>query len=290
MRDGWVMSEAQGRRGPRARRMARLVWVQLVASLRQFVRNPVAAFFTLVFPLMFLMVFNLLNAEVDLQAPSGATLRFAQYFTPGIAAFGIITACYTSLAVTTVSQRDQGILKRVRGTPLPAWIYFVGRTGAATVMSVASVALLAGAGAALSGVQIVWHTMAATAVTVVLGAACFCALGLALTAVIPNAESAPALVNLTVIPLLFVSGIFFPLDREPSWVGTLARVFPIEHLANSLQTAFTPQVTGSGFVWGDLATLSLWLVAGLALAVRFFRWNPHAGPSYHKLNPEVDHP
>lgn len=119
MRDTWVMSEAQVRRGPRARRMARLVWVQLVASLRQFVRNPVAAFFTLIFPLMFVVVFNLLNADVYLRASSGATVRFAQYFTPGIAAFGIITACYSSLAVTTVSQRDLGVLKRVRGTPLP---------------------------------------------------------------------------------------------------------------------------------------------------------------------------
>lgn len=93
------------------------------------------------------------------------------------------------------------------------------------------------AGAAMSGVQIVWRTMAATVVTVVLGAACFCALGLALTAAIPNAESAPALVNITVFPLLFISGIFFPREREPSWVGALARVFPIEHLANSLQTS-----------------------------------------------------
>jgi ABC-2 type transport system permease protein len=260
----------------------RLLRVQLVASLRQFVRNPPAAFFTLVFPLMFLVVFNLLNADVDLQGPDGATVRFAQYFTPGIAAFGIITACYTSLAVTTASHRDLGLLKRVRGTPLPAWIYLAGRIGAAVVMSVASVAVMIAAGAAFYGVQIVWHTMAATVVIVVLGAACFCALGLALTAAIPNAESAPALANVTVFPLLFMSGVFFPLERAPSWVATLARVFPIEHLANSLQTDFTPQVRGSGFVWSDVAALSLWLLAGLALALRFFRWDPHAGARYRK--------
>jgi ABC-2 type transport system permease protein len=251
-----------------------LLWTQTVASLRMFTRNPASAFFTPVFPLMFLVVFNLLSSGARMPASGGTTMSFAQYYTPGIAAFGIITACFTSLAIAVTTARDLGILKRVRGTPLPAWIYLAGRVIAATLMALASVVIMTVCAVAFFDVQVVWHAVPAAAISVVLGAMCFCALGLALTAAIPSTESAPPIANAVIFPLLFISGIFFPIDEAPTWVFTLAKLFPIQHLADVLQTDYSPTLTGGGFVWHDLAVLAMWTLAGGLLAAASFRWDP----------------
>jgi ABC-2 type transport system permease protein len=106
----------------------------------------------------------------------------------------------------------------------------------------------------------------------VLGSASFCALGLAATALVANAESAPAVLNILVFPLLFVSGIFFPLDNAPTWLTTFAKIFPIYHVAAALQDDFNPATAGAGFRWADLAVVALWGAAGAVLAIRYFRW------------------
>jgi ABC-2 type transport system permease protein len=109
--------------------------------------------------------------------------------------------------------------------------------------------------------------------TLALGAACFCALGLAVSGLCPNADAAPAIVNFSIFPLLFVSGIFFPLDDAPAWLTTVAGLFPMQRLADGLQYAFDPRTTGLGFNGGDLWTLLAWTVAGSLLALRLFRWD-----------------
>ena len=99
------------------------------------------------------------------------------------------------------------------------------------------------------------------------------ALGLAISGLCPNADAAPAIVNFSIFPLLFASGIFFPLDDAPELLTTLAKLFPMQHLADGLQYAFDPRTAGLGFNGGDLWGLLAWTVACTLLALRFFRWD-----------------
>jgi ABC-2 type transport system permease protein len=133
--------------------------------------------------------------------------------------------------------------------------------------------LTVGLGVVAFGVSFRSSTAAGLVVTLALGAACFCALGLAISGLCPNADAAPAIVNFSIFPLLFVSGIFFPLDTAPKWLTSLAKLFPMQRLADGLQYAFDPRTRGLGFNGGDLWALVAWTAVGSILALRLFRWD-----------------
>ena len=254
----------------------------LALALRQvryenaaFWRNPVSAFFTMAFPLMFLVIFNLLfgSSELDVE---GGTVSVSTFYVPSITVLGVIGACYTNIAIGVCFSRDGGLLKRVRGTPLPGWALLFGKVGHAVLLALLLVAIILAAGVLFYGVDIPSNTLLAFLVTLAVGAAAFCALGLAITAVIPNADASPAVVNASILPLLFISDVFIPLRDAPAWLTTFADVFPVSHFAGAMHSAFNPFETGSGFELFDLAALAAWGVAGLLLAARFFRWEPRA--------------
>lgn len=250
----------------------------LALALRQvrftnaaFWRNPAAAFFTFAFPLMFLVIFTSLfgggTAIVDDVERSVAAL-----YVPGIAAFSVISACYTNIAMSVSFERDQGILKRIRGTPLPGWAYVLARVLHAVAVASILVAIVAAFGAIFYDVDLpAVGALVRFGVTLVVGSAAFAALGLAITCVIPNADASPAIVNASILPLLFLSGVFIPVtDATPAWVDTVGGIFPIRHFVDAMNAAFldTP------FDWTDLILVAAWGVAGLMLAARFFRWEP----------------
>jgi ABC-2 type transport system permease protein len=236
-----------------------------------FWRNPAAAFFTFVFPLMFLVIFTTLfgNAEVTLE--SGVTVNQSTFYVAAMAAFAVITACYTNLAISVCFQRDAGILKRVRGTPLPGPAYLSARVLHAMIVSLVLVAITAAFGAAFygsdlpSGVDLLVFVF-----TVLVGAASFSALGLAVTALVPNADAAPPVVNVTILPILFLSDIFIPLEDPPLWVDIVGLVFPVRHFSEAMQAGFL----GTEFQWSDVVVVAAWGLAGLILAARFFSWEP----------------
>ena len=240
---------------------------------RSFWRNPAAAFFTVIFPLMFLVIFNLVFGDEERQVPGG-TVDMSTFYVPAIAALSVISACFTNIAITTSLQRDAGVLKRKRGTPLPAWSYLSGRVVHSTLLAFGLVVLVTVIGRIFYGVEIPDNTLPAAMFTVLLGAACFSSLGLAVTGMIRDAEAGPPITNAIVLPLLFISDVFIPLDEAPSWLEPVASVFPIIHFSKALQTAFNPFEEGAGFEWGHLAVIAIWTVAGVALAIRFFRWEP----------------
>jgi ABC-2 type transport system permease protein len=169
--------------------------------------------------------------------------------------------------------RDFGILKRVRGTPVPTWAYMAGQVGSSIVITFLLLFLTVGLGIVAFGVDFRTATVLGLFATLALGAACFCALGLAVSGLCPNADAAPAIVNFSIFPLLFISGIFFPLDTAPHWLSSVAKLFPMERLADGLQYAFDPRTPGLGVNGGDLLVLLAWTVAGSLLALRFFRWD-----------------
>ncbi len=233
---------------------------QLSYENKAFWRNPASAFFTFVFPLMFLVIFNALFGN-------------SQFFVPSIAAFSVITACFTNIAISVCFLRDEGVLKRLRGAPLPPSAFLIARVVHATFIAIILVIIVTIAGALFYDVDLPTDTLAPFSVSVILGAATFCSLGLAVTSVIPNADAAPPIVNAAILPLAFFSGIFAPTEDAPEWLLRIADLFPLKHLAEATQTAFNP-LGGSGWETLDLAVIAAWGVAGLFLAVRFFSWEP----------------
>ncbi len=240
---------------------------------RAFWRNPAAAFFTFAFPLIFLAIFNLLFGNEELKVPGGTT-NTSTFYVPAIAVFSVVNACYTGLAMSVSLARDQGLLKRTRGTPLPAWAFLFGRVAHMTLVAVLLVAIVTAAGALFYDVDVPTRTMPAVVVALVVGAAAFSSVGLAVTAFIPNADAAPAVINAVVFPLLFISDIFIPPGNAPDWLATVADLFPVKHLSLALQTAFNPFETGAGFEPAHLAVIAAWGVGALLVSMRYFSWEP----------------
>lgn len=251
----------------------RLAVRQVFFENRAFWRNPAAAFFTFIMPLFFLVLFNALFGDNEMKVPGG-TVSESVFYVPGIAAMGVISACYTNIAMMVSVSRDLGVLKRVRGTPLPAWAYLFGRIGQATLIAVLLVVIITGAGALFYGVDMPTNTMPAFILTVAVAAAAFSALGLALTAVIPNSDASPAITNASILPLFFISNVFIQIDDPPAWLDIAGDIFPVKHFADALGTVFNPYTSGTGFEWGDLAVIAAWGVFGAIVALRFFTWEP----------------
>jgi ABC-2 type transport system permease protein len=252
-----------------------LLWRQVRAQNKLFLRNPFAAFFSLAFPLMFLLLFGSLNGSARIQELGN--IRYIQFLAPGMLAFAVISTCYTGLATGVAINRDEGVLKRVRGTPLPPWIYISARILSSVWFSVVSAVIMVAAAVLLFHLQVVGRMLPAAVVTLLLGAACFCALGMAVAAVIPNGEAAPVVANFSFFPVAFVSDLFFPSEGAPAWVGAVGSVFPVKHFARAIETTFNPLVPGSGFRFGHLAVLVVWTAAAVFVALRFFQWEPRTG-------------
>jgi ABC-2 type transport system permease protein len=241
---------------------------------KAFWRNPSRAFFTFAFPLMFLVIFTSLlgNGTVHIGSVS---VKASTYYVAAMASFGVITACYSNIAMTMAFQRDTGLLKRIDGSPLPGSSFLGSRVIHALFVAVMLVAITAAFGWAFYGAEIPRGVLLFRfLVMLVVGATAFCALGLAVTAVIPNADAAPAIVNASILPLLFLSGIFIPFGNgTPQWIVWIARIFPVRHFAAGMQAGFI----GTPFDWTDVIVVAAWGLAGLLLAIRYFSWEPRSG-------------
>lgn len=262
--------------------MRRPGWLSLALAetalqTRLLLRNVVAAFFTLVMPLAFLVVFNLFLGAGDLSDGSPAST----YFTPAIAVFALVTATFTNLAIGTAMARDNGVLKRVYGSPMPLSAYVTGRVLSATLLGLASVVVMLIIGVLAYDVAIPWERMPFFFLILLVGAAAFSALGVAVAMVTPTARAAPAVANAVVLPLVFISGIFFPLVDAPTWLQTAARALPLAPFVESAVDQFLPSLVEEP-IWGRLGVIAVWGVIGLALAVRFFRWEPSRAGTRHR--------
>jgi ABC-2 type transport system permease protein len=247
---------------------------------RAFWRNPASAFFTFAFPLMFLVIFTSLlgSGEILIQ---GTDLDQATYYVGAMGAFGVVSACFTNIAITVTFQRDQGILKRLRGTPLPSWTYLSARVVHSMLVASILVAITLAFGRLFYGTALPTGVpLLEFVLTFVVGGLSLAALALALTGAIPNADAAPPIVNAVILPLLFLSGIFIPLgDDAPDWIRFVGQIFPVKHFADAMLAGFLGNVTVGGvrvfpFDWSDILVIAAWGLAGLILASRFFSWEP----------------
>jgi ABC-2 type transport system permease protein len=241
---------------------------------KAFWRNPASAFFTFAFPLMFLVIFTALLGHSTVQIGT-RSVNTSTYYVASMATFAVITACYNNIAMSVSFQRDAGILKRVNGTPLPSALFLAARMLHALLIAFLLVVITASFGRAFYHADIpTGITLLRFLIMLLVGAAAFCALGFAITAVIPNADAAPAIVNATILPLLFLSGIFIPFgNNTPSWILWIARIFPVKHFADGMQAGFL----GTSFHWTDVLVVAAWGLAGLLFATRYFSWEPRTG-------------
>ena len=241
---------------------------------KAFWRNPASAFFTFAFPLMFLVIFTALLGHGTIQIGS-RTVNTSTYYVASMACFSVITACFNNIAMAVTFQREDGILKRAHGTPLPSGSFLGARILHAVLVAVLLVIITAVFGRVVysadlpSGLGLLQFIVA-----LLVGAAAFCALGLATTSVIPNSDAAAPIVNAIILPLEFLSGIFIAFgNNTPAWILWVAKVFPIRPFALTMQAAFL----GLAFDWTDVLVVAAWGIAGVVLAIRFFTWEPRQG-------------
>jgi ABC-2 type transport system permease protein len=240
---------------------AALVWRQYRLERRMFWRNPSAAFFNFALPLIFLALFGAVfsGSQEDLDV-----------IVPGIAGMSIVSTTFVALAMNVVALREQGILKRLRGTPLPSGAYLSAVAAHAVTNTIVQVTLVTVVGRAFLGTG--WpKDIVALIVFAAVGVVCFAALGVALAHAIPNLDAAPAYTNAVFLPLIVLSGVFYDGDNAPAFLHDIAAALPLTHLIDGLSGAM---VTGRPLLdnLSHLAIIALWGAAGIALAIRGFSW------------------
>ena len=251
------------------RRDLGLVGRQIRYEQRSYWRNRGRGLFTFAFPLMFLVIFASLDRGGHISSLGG--IPYDDFLVPGILAYGVITTTFTNLSITTAILRDAGVLKRMQGTPLPRWAYTAARIGSTFLVTGAIAVVTIVGGLVLWGVHLSIGALPAVIVTLALGTAAFTTIGIGMTQFIPKAETGPVIVNLIVLPISFISNIFYPTTGMPSALRTIAEIFPINALARALEYGFDPRHHGAAFDWTQLETLAIWTVIGLLLMIRFLR-------------------
>jgi ABC-2 type transport system permease protein len=251
--------------------MIRLLAHQTHYELLTFARNRQARFFTVALPVIFLVIFVSVFGN-QLLGPKH--IKASSYYVGGIAALAVLSASFSNLVISITAQRELGVLKRRRATPVPAWVLVGGRALTALVISVLVTGVVIAIGNLAYGVHIAPTAIGALTVSVVVGSLALACLGYAASTAVGSADSAQPTVLAITLPLSFISGIYIPSLRLPSALQQIAEAFPLQHLVAALDRGFLPGATGVD--WGDLAILAAWGLAGLALALHRFRWMPAA--------------
>jgi ABC-2 type transport system permease protein len=254
--------------------LGRVFRSRAVVELKEFFRQREAVVFTLMLPVLLLVVFG---AVLDFDLGNGVS--FTQYFMAGIIAAGILGASLQNMAISIATERSDGTLKSLAGTPMPRSAYFVGKVVQVLVVTAAIIAILLFIGGVFYGVDLPtggdWVTFAWVAI---LGSASCTLLGIALSSLAKNGRSASATVTPFALLLQFISGVFFQFSEIPSWMQTVASFFPLKWMAQGLRSVFLPdemaaaEPAGSWELGRVALVLAVWCVLGLVLCVRTFRW------------------
>ncbi len=258
--------------------LSRVYRVRAGVELKEFFRQRESVVFTLMFPVILLVVFGaVLNYDI------GSGVSFTQYFMAGVIAAGILGASLQNMAIGIATERSDGTLKHLAGTPMPKSAYFIGKIAQVLAVTVATVAILLVVGVVLYGIDLPsgtdWLTFAWVAL---LGSAACTLLGIAVSSLAKNGRSASATVTPVALVLQFISGVFFRFDQIPTWMQTVAALFPLKWMAQGLRSVFLPDAlalsepAGSWELGRVALVLLAWVVVGLGLCVLTFRWRDRA--------------
>jgi ABC-2 type transport system permease protein len=238
-----------------------------------FWRNREAAFFTFFLPVIFFLIFASVYGNDRITKEGG--IRAASFLEAGMIGYGVAATCFAGLGITLVIRRESGILKRIRSTPLPAPVYLVAVLASTFVVFLIEAALIISAGRLFFSVPVPGRLLSLLAVLAI-GALCFAALGVGVTALVRSAEGSSAVINAIYLPMAIIAGTFFTPKSYPGFLRVTASVLPLTHY-----TQLTRDVMVHGHhLWSDagaIAVVAVWGVIGLAAAIRGFRWQPVEG-------------
>jgi ABC-2 type transport system permease protein len=234
-------------------------------------RNRRSQFFIILLPLLLLVtlagLFGTSTVEVAGQHVAGNRASV-----PGIMSLAVLTASFLALTMSIVTQREAGILKRRRATPVPAAVLVLSRAVTATLSAVVACGLMVVVASAAFGIGTPPGGFGPALLAVVIGSLCFACCGYAIASLITSADSAQPILQVTLLPLQMISGLYFPMSQLPAWLQHVADAFPLAHLTDALQHAWLP--SGATIAWGDLGIMALWALGAAFVAARKFKWLP----------------
>lgn len=251
-----------------------------IAEIKAFLRQKESVVFTLGFPVIMLLLFGFIFGHNNI----GGGVNFSTYFVAGMIGAGVLASSFQNLAIQIPIERDDGLLKRLRGTPMPKAAYFVGKIVMVLFVMVLEVILLGIVGVLFFGLKLPadatrWGVFVAL---LLLGTAAMTLLGIGFSSVPKNGSSAPAMVTPVALVLQFISGVYFVYTDLPHWLQSVAAIFPLKWLTQGLRYVFLPdaaqklEVAGHWELGKIFLILAVWAVAGLVLCITTFRWRNKA--------------
>jgi ABC-2 type transport system permease protein len=261
-----ISTHPDPRSGGAVRNLALLGW-QVRYEQRAFWRNRRRALASFAFPLMFLIIFGGLLASK--KYGNGHT-SFIDFYVPGMITYAVLVIGFTSTAMSIALLRSEGVLKRMRMTPMPWGLYLAGIVLSTVLTIVVAVALLLIIGVGFYKAEVRLEALPGLIVSIALGTICFTSFGIAVSRFIPKPDSGTPILMIIILPLSFISNIFFKLEGK-SFLVQVGEFFPLRRLAEGLAPAFSPGGHGAGFVGKDLTTLAIWAAVGCWLMVRTMR-------------------
>ena len=237
-----------------------------------FWRSPVAAFFTLALPLVMMIIFVSIFGS-DPYGTAGQ-INISEFYVPALASFTAATATYTNLGISLTLMREEGTLKRVRGTPAAPWQFLTGTVASAVWVAFLGATILFVVGTFIADIAIDYDQIGWMALFFVVGVLAFAVLGVAVSLLAKTGQAASAITNATILPLAFISNIFIPMDDPPRWMEILGGIFPLRSFAEGFRSGFDPALRDGRVA--DLLVVAAWGVAGLIFVLKYFQWVPKA--------------
>lgn len=258
-----------------------IVWHEFRYQRRSFRRDPQALFFAVGLPLLYVLIFVSLFGNQTLEFVyhgQPGPLKAHTTMLAGFVAIGVISTTFFNLAVDLVQERETGILKRFRGTPLPTWVFIAGHVGTSIILGLGVAAALVALGRGAYGIPLPLAGLPALVLVLLVSSAAFCCLAFAFTLVVRKASAAVPLGTGVMLSLYFLSGNFFLIEHPPLLLRVVGDFFPVTHLNNALLTPLNPNAAGTRIEWLDLLIIAAWGAVGLLVALRYFRWTPSSAP------------
>jgi ABC-2 type transport system permease protein len=255
-----------------------LGWARARLETRMFFRAKQQVMFTFMLPILLLVIFGSVFKNQHIVG----TVTFAQYFTAGMIASGMVYTSFQNLGIVIPQEREDGTLKRLGGMPMPKVAYFLGKTGQVLAAYVGQTFLLLVIGRLFFQIHLPatgyqWWTLTWVSI---MGLATWTLLGIAISVVPKNARSASAVITPIILVLQFISGVFFVFSQLPEWMQKVASLFPLKWMTQGMRSVFLPdafkaqEVAGSWELGKVALVLAIWFVIGLVCSIVFFRWIP----------------
>jgi len=249
---------------------AKLILRQVRYEQLAFWLNRIGAIFTVGFSVLFLVMLG--AAAGNSRVTFLGNIKLVQYYVPGFVAYGVMAACFNTLAIGLVIRRETGLLKRLRLSPVPAWAMLGAIFISTGIVALIQVILLVVIGRVGYGVHFP-YSIGAFALALVVGILSFTALGVAMSTLIPNQDAAGPITSVVFFVLLFLSGLWFPLQAN-SGLAKFSSFFPVRHFLIAVVEPYEGTKGTSPWAWHDLLVVAIWGLVASVVAVRRFKWQP----------------